>query len=74
MAFMRSERLAAALLVTAAVVGLVLANTGAATFMSMVASFHFGIPALGINLSVEHWTKDGLLAIFLFISALELNQ
>jgi NhaA family Na+:H+ antiporter len=74
MAFMRSERLAAALLVTAAVVGLVLANTGAATFMSMVASFHFGIPALGINLSVEHWTKDGLLAIFFFIAAIELKH
>ena len=54
MAFMRSERLAAALLVAAAVMGLVLANTGAAPFMAMVASFHFGSPALGLNLSVEH--------------------
>ncbi len=71
---MRSERLAAALLVAAAVMGLVLANTGAAPFMAMVASFHFGSPALGLNLSVEHWTKDGLLAIFFFIAAIELKH
>ena len=74
MSLLRSERFSAILLVAAAVVGLLLANTAAAPAAKAVESFHFGIPALGIDLSVGHWVKDGLLAIFFFIAAIELRH
>ncbi len=74
MSLLRSERFSAILLVAAAVVGLLLANTAAAPAAKAVESFHFGIPALGLDLSVGHWIKDGLLAIFFFIAAIELRH
>lgn len=74
MAFVRSERFAAMLLVVAAALGLLLANTAAAATAAQVKSIHFGIPALGIDLSLEHWVKDGLLAVFFFIAAIELQH
>lgn len=72
MAILRSERFSAALLLAAAVVGLVLANSPLAATASAVEGFHFGIP--GIDLSVGHWVKDGLLAVFFFLAAIELRH
>ena len=74
MSLLRSERFSAILLVAAAVVGLLLANTAAAPAAKAVESFHFGIPALGLDLSVGHWIKDGLLAIFFFIASIDLTH
>ena len=61
-------------LVVAAGLGLLLANTSAAATAAQVKAIHFGIPALGIDLSLEHWVKDGLLAVFFFIAAIELQH
>ncbi len=69
---LRSERFSAMLLVAAAALGLVLANTAAAPTARAVESFVFGIGPL--QLSVGHWVKDGLLAIFFFIAAIELRH
>jgi len=74
MTLLRSERFAALLLVTAAVVGLVLANSPLGAAAAAVEGFHFGIPAIGLDLSVGHWVKDGLLAVFFFIAAIELRH
>ena len=74
MTILRSERFAAVLLVLAAVAGLVLANSAAAPFALAAEAFHFGIPAVGLDLSLGHWVKDGLLAIFFFIAAIELRH
>lgn len=74
MALLRSERFAALLLVGAAAAGLLLANTALAAGAFAVEGFHFGIPALGLDLSVGHWIKDGLLAVFFFIAAIELKH
>jgi len=74
MALLRSERFAAVLLVIAAALGLVLANSAAAATAEMTKSIHFGIPVIGIDLSIEHWVKDGLLAVFFFIAAIELRH
>lgn len=71
---LRSERFSALLLVAAAAVGLALANSPLAPTAAAVEAFKFGIPAIGVDLSVGHWVKDGLLAIFFFIAAIELRH
>ena len=65
---LRSERVAAGLLLGAAIVGLVLANTAAAPIAHAIEGAQLGI------LSVGHWIKDGLLAAFFFIAAIELRH
>ena len=72
MALVRSERVAAALLVVAAAVGLILANSPLASAAFAVEEFHLG--AAPLDLSVGHWVKDGLLAVFFFIAAIELKH
>lgn len=62
------------LLVAAAAVGLILANSPLAEPAKAVEAFHLAIPLLGIDLSVGHWVKDGLLAVFFFIAAIELRH
>lgn len=74
MSLLRSERFSAMLLVAAAAAGLVLANSPLADAAHAVEGFHLGIPAIGLDLSVGHWVKDGLLAIFFFIAAIELRH
>jgi NhaA family Na+:H+ antiporter len=74
MTLMRSERFAAMLLVAAAAVGLILANSPLSAGANAVEGFHLAIPVLGLDLSVGHWVKDGLLAIFFFLAAIELKH
>lgn len=33
--------------------------------------FHFGIPTLGLDLSVGHWTPDGLLTVFFLAAGID---
>ena len=74
MQLLRSERVAAILLASAAVVGLVLANSplGAAAIEARDAHPHTGIPFL--DLSAGHWIADGLLALFFLVAAIELRH
>jgi NhaA family Na+:H+ antiporter len=72
--FLRSERFSALLLVLSAVIGLVLANSALGPAVSALEGTHLGIPAIGLDLSIGHWVKDGLLAIFFFVAAIELRH
>ncbi|MCU1478185.1 MAG: sodium:proton antiporter [Subtercola sp.] len=74
MSFLRSERNAAAILLVAAALGLILANTGFGTALLEVNAAHIGFPSIKLDLTVEHWTSDGLLAVFFFIVAVELKH
>lgn len=74
MSLIRSERSSAALLLGAAVLGLILANTALGPGLKDIQGTHLAIPALGLDLSVGHWVSDGLLAIFFFIVAVELKH
>jgi Na+:H+ antiporter, NhaA family len=74
MAFLRSERYAAFLLIGAAVLGILLANSPVGAALIGLKDTHFGFPTLGIDLSLGHWATDGLLAIFFFIAAIELKH
>ncbi len=61
------------LLLGAAVIGLVLANSAAAQGAAAVEGLRLGIPGL-LELSIGHWVTDGLLAVFFFIAAIELRH
>lgn len=74
MRFLRNERYAAFLLLGAAVIGLVLANTAWAPALHAVRDAHPFTAWAGIDLSLGHWVTDGLLAIFFFLAAIELRH
>lgn len=70
---LRTETLGGIVLLAAAMVALILANTLSGTYQS-VSDFHFGIPALGLDLSVAHWASDGVLTLFFFVAGIELKR
>ncbi|MEU5835232.1 Na+/H+ antiporter NhaA [Streptomyces diacarni] len=71
---LRTETVGGTVLLAAAVVALVWANTPLGHLYETVREFHFGIPALGLDLSVEHWASDGILTIFFFVAGIELKR
>ncbi|MFF3327426.1 Na+/H+ antiporter NhaA [Streptomyces sp. NPDC002889] len=71
---LRTETVGGLVLLAAAVVALVWANTPWSGAYEQVRDFHFGIRALGLDLSVEHWAADGLLSIFFLVAGIELKR
>lgn len=70
---LRAETVGGVLLLVAAIVALIWANTLGDSYAD-VRGFHVGIEALGLNLSLQHWAADGLLAIFFFVAGIELKR
>ncbi|MEU9195026.1 Na+/H+ antiporter NhaA [Streptomyces hundungensis] len=70
---LRAETVGGVLLLVAAIAALVWANTLGAGYES-VRGFHLGISALGLDLSIQHWAADGLLAVFFFVAGIELKR
>jgi NhaA family Na+:H+ antiporter len=70
---LRTETVGGLVLLGAAVVALVWANLPGDSY-ERVRDFHFGISALGLDLSVGHWTADGLLTIFFLVAGIELKR
>ncbi|MEU9298040.1 Na+/H+ antiporter NhaA [Streptomyces sp. NPDC048266] len=71
---LRTETVGGLVLLAAAVVALAWANSPWSAAYESVRDFHFGIPALGLDLSVAHWTADGLLAVFFLVAGIELKR
>ncbi|HWM40326.1 MAG TPA: Na+/H+ antiporter NhaA, partial [Streptomyces sp.] len=71
---LRTETVGGMVLLAAALVALIWANTPLSGTYEAVRSFHFGIPALGLDLSVEHWASDGILTLFFFVAGIELKR
>ncbi|UUN25656.1 Na+/H+ antiporter NhaA [Streptomyces sp. FIT100] len=71
---LRTETVGGLVLLVAAVVALVWANTPWSGVYEEIRDFHFGIPALGLDLSVGHWTADGLLTVFFLVAGIELKR
>lgn len=71
---LRTETIGGLVLLAAAVVALVWANTPWSGVYEQIRDFHFGVPALGLDLSVGHWTADGLLAVFFLVAGVELKR
>lgn len=72
---LNSRKMGGTLLLIAAVLAIVVANTPLAPFYENVRDFDLPLPWLGIeHMSVGHWVSDGLLAIFFFVVGLELKR
>ncbi|WP_367321683.1 Na+/H+ antiporter NhaA [Streptomyces sp. HUAS ZL42] len=72
---LRTETVGGVLLLLAAIVALLWANVPALhDSYESVSHFHIGPEALGLNLSIEHWAADGLLAVFFFVAGIELKR
>lgn len=70
---MKSERGAALLLMTAAIVGLLVANSPfGPNFLEFKYSY-FEIESLNLKLTAEHWVSDLVLAVFFLVAGLELK-
>ncbi|WP_137992575.1 Na+/H+ antiporter NhaA [Streptomyces vilmorinianum] len=71
---LRTETVGGLVLLGAAVVALLWANSPWSETYEWIRNAHFGIPALGLDLSVGHWTADGLLALFFLVAGIELKR
>lgn len=71
---LRTETVGGLVLLAVAAVALVWANTPWGGAYEQIRDFHFGIPALGLDLSVGHWTADGLLTVFFLVAGIELKR
>lgn len=70
---LRTQQFPAVLLLLAAGLGILFANLPTHDPIATVLDFHIAIPGTGIDLSIAHWISDGLLAIFFFVVAMELQ-
>ncbi|MCX4692505.1 Na+/H+ antiporter NhaA [Streptomyces sp. NBC_01408] len=72
---LRTETVGGVLLLVAAIAALTWANIPAlADSYDNVRSFHIGPASLGLDLSLQHWAADGLLAVFFFVAGIELKR
>ncbi|TVL92511.1 Na+/H+ antiporter NhaA [Streptomyces sp. SAJ15] len=71
---LRTETVGGLVLLGAAAVALVWANTPWSGSYEALRDLHFGVPALGLDLSVEHWSADGLLTVFFLVAGIELKR
>jgi NhaA family Na+:H+ antiporter len=72
-AFLRSETVGGALLIVAALIGIICANSPLKEAFHGLATTVVGIDSLHLTLTVEEWAADGLLTIFFFIIGCELK-
>jgi len=77
MPLLRSDRFPAALLLIAAGLGLLVANSPLGAGATAVKHAVVGVPGIlglpGLEMPVGHWIADGLLAVFFFVVAVELQ-
>lgn len=71
---LRTETVGGILLLLATVAALVWANTPLKESYASAGHAHAGPSALGLHLSVQHWTAEGLLAVFFFVAGIELKR
>ena len=72
--YLRTETVGGALLLLAAAIALVWVNTPAGDSYQALRDFHLGPTALQLNLSIDAWAQDGLLAVFFFIAGIEVKR
>ena len=72
MSLLRSARFPAIVLLTAAILALVLANSPLGSGVVGVKDAYLGIPGV-FEMSIGHWVQDGLLVVFFFTVAVELQ-
>ncbi len=73
---LRKETVGGMVLIAGALLALIWANTPLRESYFALRDFHFGPTLLGVdlNLSIGHWAADALLAVFFFLTGLELKK
>lgn len=71
---LRAETVGGLVLLAAAAVALAWANSPWGGAYEKLQDFRFGISGLGLDLSVQHWTADGLLTVFFLVAGIELKR
>ncbi|MDX2544139.1 Na+/H+ antiporter NhaA [Streptomyces sp. WI04-05B] len=71
---LRTETVGGVLLLVAAIAALIWANSPIKETYEAVLDLHVGPAALGLDLSLQHWAADGLLAVFFFVAGIELKR
>ncbi|WP_285567493.1 Na+/H+ antiporter NhaA [Streptomyces sp. RTGN2] len=71
---LRTETVGGLVLLVAALVALVWANTPWSGAYEALRDTRFGPSAMGLDLSVGHWASDGLLTIFFLVAGIELKR
>jgi Na+:H+ antiporter, NhaA family len=71
---LRTETVGGLVLLAAALVALVWANSPWSAGYQAAADARFGPAALGLHLTVAHWTADGLLTVFFLVAGIELKR
>ena len=72
--YLRVEQVGGGVLLVAAVLALVAANSPLAEAYDALRRLAFGPELLGARLDVAHWAADGLLAVFFFVVGLEVKR
>jgi Na+:H+ antiporter, NhaA family len=72
--FLRTETVGGFFLLAAAGVALVWANTPLRAGYAVLREVAVGPSALHLNLTLQQWATDGLLAVFFFVAGLELKR
>ncbi|MCE5291010.1 MAG: Na+/H+ antiporter NhaA [Nocardiaceae bacterium] len=71
---LRTETAGGVILVIAAAAALIWVNTPFRESYLALRDLHFGVSAIGLDLSVAHWATDGLLTIFFLVAGIELKR
>ncbi|MFD4369216.1 Na+/H+ antiporter NhaA [Rhodococcus sp. NPDC058521] len=72
--YLRTETVGGTLLLAAAALALIWANSPLSDVYTNIRDFQIGPTALHLNLSIGTWAQDGLLAVFFFVAGLELKR
>ncbi|GHH85333.1 Na(+)/H(+) antiporter NhaA 3 [Streptomyces sulfonofaciens] len=71
---LRAETVGGILLLVAALTALIWANLPAEAGYETVRTARVGPSAVGLDLTLAHWSADGLLALFFFVAGIELKR
>ena len=71
---LRTETTGGLILLAATLVALAWANSPWGSTYVSVRDANFGLPFLGLDLSVGHWSADGLLTVFFLVAGIELKR
>lgn len=72
--YLRTETVGGTLLLAAAALALIWANSPLSDAYTNLRDFQIGPATLHLNLSIGTWAQDGLLAVFFFVAGLELKR
>ncbi|WP_070379845.1 Na+/H+ antiporter NhaA [Rhodococcus sp. WMMA185] len=72
--YLRTETIGGSILLVAAAVALVWANSPIADSYFALRDWQIGPQSLHLDLTIGTWAKDGLLAVFFFVAGMELKR